>query len=141
MTDLQHHTVNGVIAAGQKIMDVVPCNEPLVIEASVINKDIKRIRREMPVKVQLDAYKARMVPKLTGRVTHISADKFDSNQLGAYYKVHIKLLPDELKRLNTSVELQVGMPVTVFIVKGQRNLLQYWFDPLKNSFYKAMREE
>lgn len=138
--DLQHRTEGAVIAPGQRIMDIVSLDEPLVIEAYVMNKDIRRIGIDMPVKVQLDAYKARRMPRLTGKVTHVSADAFD-RQSGSFYKVMITLIPDEIKRVTTPLELKAGMPVTVFIVKGSRSLLAYWFDPLADSFYRAMREE
>ncbi|WP_440617611.1 HlyD family type I secretion periplasmic adaptor subunit [Cysteiniphilum sp. 6C5] len=142
IADLQYHTLHGVIAAGQKILEIVPKDAPLLVEALVLNKDIKRIAVGMEVKIQLEAYKARRMPKLEGEVVYISADKFDDPQMGgAFYKIHITISAASLAKLTQPIELQTGLPVTVFIIKGQRSLLEYWFDPLRDSFYKAMKEE
>ncbi|MCE2993633.1 MAG: HlyD family type I secretion periplasmic adaptor subunit [Alphaproteobacteria bacterium] len=141
ITDLQYHTVGGVIAPGQKIMDIVPEDEKLIIEAKVRTQDIDSIYPGLIAKVQLGAYKSRVVPRLDAKVIYVSADKMVDHQSGMpYYLARIEIDEAEIARLNTEIHLYPGMPVTVFIVKGTRTFLDYMISPIKDSFFKAFKE-
>jgi HlyD family type I secretion membrane fusion protein len=141
VTDLQVHTVGGVIKPGEKLMDIIPNDDILIIEAMVQPQDIDVVREGLEASVRLSAYKARFVPPITGKVTNVSADRFDDPQRGmAYYKARVVVDSDELSHLE-NVELYPGMPTDVLIVTGERTLLQYLFSPIRESFSKSFREE
>ena len=143
VTDLQVHTIGGVIGPGAKIMDLVPEDQKLIIEAEVNTQDIESIHVGMTAKISIDAYKSRLVPRLNGKVIYVSADKtFDQRnpQVPPHYIARIEIDDSELDNLVADVKLYPGMPVSVFIVKGTRTFLQYLLSPITDSFYKAFKE-
>jgi HlyD family type I secretion membrane fusion protein len=141
ITDLQVHTVGGVIKPGEKLLDIIPQDDILIVEAMVQPQDIDVVREGLEASVRLSAYKARFVPPIKGKVTNVSADRFDDVQRGvSYYKARVVVDSDELDALK-NVELYPGMPTDVLIVTGERTLLQYLFAPIRESFSKSFREE
>lgn len=143
VTELQYHTIGGVISPGQKIMDIVPKTDELIVEARVQTRDIDSIYPGLLARVQLGAYKSRLVPRLDGKVIYVSADKHtdQAHQGGqSYYIARVKIDDDELKKLTVEIKLAPGMPATVFIVKGERTFLQYMISPIMDSFFRAFKE-
>ena len=152
VSDLRVHTVGGTVPSGgqgdhAKLMDIIPQDDHLIIEAFVPSHEIDSIHVDSPVKIQLNAYKARLVPRIEGKVIYISADKFDKEVPGnprlapvGYYKARIEVTPEELDKINTKVKLFPGMPVSVFIVKGTRSFAGYLYSPIKDSFHRAFKE-
>lgn len=141
VVDLKVHTVGGVIAPGEKILDIVPQDDKLIIEAKVHPQDIDVVRAGLVARVRLSAYKTRTVPPVDGIVRHVSADRFTDDRTGqSYYLARIEIDDDELRPLQ-NVELYPGMPADVLIVTGERTLLSYLFSPITESFSKAFREQ
>lgn len=147
ITELQVHTVGGVIGQGQKLMDVVPQDEKLIIEAKVRTQDIDSIHPGLVAKVQLGAFKSRLMPRINGKVIYVGADKITDQHVdprtgaaGSYYLAKIEVDESELASLALDVKLYPGMPATVFIVKGERTFLQYLISPIRDSFFKAFKE-
>jgi HlyD family type I secretion membrane fusion protein len=152
VTGLEVTTIGGVVHPGAKLLDIVPESDELIIEASVNPQDIESVYPGLEAKIQLNAYKARLIPRISGEVLSVSADVMapsasqgapnapSSPGGGAYYLVRIKVSEEALKRLSLPVTLTPGMPVTVFIVKGNRTFLQYLLSPIKDSFHKAFKE-
>lgn len=138
---LQYHTIGGVIPPGSKIMDIVPQNDKLIVEAYVAPQFIENLHIGLAVKVQLNAYKSRLVPRVAGKVTHVSADKFINQNNGqSFYTIKIQLSEESIAKINTDIKLYPGMPVTVFIVRGNRTFLQYLLSPIVDSFHRAFKE-
>jgi HlyD family type I secretion membrane fusion protein len=144
VTGLQYHTIGGVIQPGGKIMDIVPQDQKLIIEAKVKTQDIDSIHLGLSAKVQLGAYKSRLVPRIDGKVIYVSADKFTEQNPGQaqppYYLARIEIDEAQIANMTLDVKLYPGMPVTVFIVKGERTFLQYMISPIRDSFFKAFKE-
>jgi HlyD family secretion protein len=141
ITDLLVHTEGGVIKPGDKIADIIPSDDKLVVEAQVQPQDIDVVQKGLEASVRLSAYKARFVPPIKGIVEQISADRFDDPQRGvSYYKARVVVDGDEMKALD-NVELYPGMPADVLIVTGSRTFLTYLFDPIRESFSKSFRED
>jgi HlyD family type I secretion membrane fusion protein len=139
---LQEHTIGGVISPGKAIMDIVPNQDELIIEAKINPLDIDVVHPGLIAKVHLAAYKSRNVPWLEGKVTEVSADVFQDNETHiSYYTARIKIPPEELKRLAKNVSLYPGMPVEVMIITDKRTPFDYFITPLKDSFTKAFREQ
>lgn len=146
VTDLKVHTVGGVVPPGALIMDIVPQNDKLIIEAKVRTQDIDSVHLGMIAKVQLGAYKARLVPRMDGTVIYVAADKsMDQGGMGAvqfpYYLVRVQIDEKELSRLTADITLYPGMPASVFLIKGSRTFLQYLISPIMDSFYRAFKEQ
>lgn len=143
VVNLQQHTIGGVIKPGEDILEIVPAEDSLVIEARANPLDIDVIKPGLPARVQLVAFKQRSTPQLEGEVTHISADIFqDEKTQESYYRVYVKVEPEEFKKLNDeSIKLYPGMPVQVMIVTGSRTPMSYLLSPISDSFHRAFREE
>ena len=152
ITDLKVHTIGGAVPPNGQLMDIIPQDDNLIIEAFIPSNEIDSIHIDSPVKIQLNAYKARLVPRIEGKVVYISADRFEKEIHGVvspgqprfapagFYKARIEVAPEEIARINTEVKLYPGMPVTAFIVKGSRSLAGYLYSPIKDSFHKAFKE-
>jgi len=141
VTDLQFFTIGGVIPPGAKIMDIIPQDDTLIVEAKVKTQDIDSIYIGLTAKVQLGAYKSRLLPRLEGKVIYISADTVIDPQNGMpHYIARIEMNPAEIDSLSLDVKLYPGMPATIFLVKGTRTFLQYLISPIRDSFFRAFKE-
>ena len=137
---LKFHTPGGVITPGAAILDIVPTEDRLLIEAHVRPEDIDSVHAGLWAEVRLTAYKQRSTPQLDGEVTSISADRFVDERTGiAYYLARVEVDADELARLD-DVELYPGMPADVYILTGERKAFEYFLAPITNSMHRAFRE-
>lgn len=141
VTSLNVHTVGGVISPGQPIMDIVPFDDKLVVEARVQPQDIDVVRKGLTARVRLTAYKTRSVPPVEGTVVGVSADRIDDERTGeSYFNARIEIDEEQLQKLE-GVELSPGMPAEVLIVTGSRTLFAYLVAPISDSFNRAFREQ
>ena len=153
VTGLNVHTIGSAIRQNDKpLLEIIPQDDNLIIEAFIPSNEIDSINIGSTARIQLNAYKARLVPRIEGNVIYISADKIDKDSPGmmapgqpklapvGYYKAKIEITPEELAKVNTDIKLYPGMPVTVFIVKGTRSFAEYLYSPIKDSFHKAFKE-
>lgn len=141
VVDVAFHTVGGVIKAGDRILDIVPEGDELIVEARLSTQYIDRVHAELPADVHFDAYMNRAAqPVVRGKVTVVSADALMDARAGQpYYAMRVKVPASELKRLG-SVKLQPGMQGTVMVKTGERSLLVYLTRPLLRRFTTAMGE-
>ena len=140
--DLKHQTLGGVIAPASEIMFIIPKNDILIAEVKVKPQDIDLLTEGMVAKVQLTAYKSRLMPKLNGKIVNVSADSFKNEMTGeVYFKARIEIPETEIKKLKQDIKLSPGMPVTAFVITGSRTLLQYLITPISESGFKAFRED
>lgn len=138
---LKAHTVGGVIKPGEDIMDIVPSRDALIVEARVSPLDIDVVHAGLVARVQLTAFKQRSTPSLLGTVTDVSADIFQDQQTGqSYYTAKISIPPKELNKLKGNM-LYPGMPAQVMIITDKRTPLEYFMQPIKDSFDRAFREQ
>lgn len=135
------HTVGGVIQAGETIMQIVPQEEELVVEAKLSPTDIDMVHVGQVAYVRFSAFNQRTTPEIEGRVERVSADlSRDQNQPAqAYYTVRIALTKAGLSRLN-GVSLVPGMPAEVHLSTGDRTMLSYLVKPLHDQLARAFRE-
>lgn len=144
VTGLRYHTVGGVIKPGEPILDIVPQDENLVIDAKLNPIDIDIVKQGDLARVMLSAYKTRSIPRVKGTVTYVSPDRFQDEATGEfYYKLTVEITEEELAKLKDyaeNIELYPGMPAEVFIVTGATTLLQYLISPIKDMVRKGMRE-
>jgi len=140
IVDLKVHTTGGVIAAGATLMEIVPDNQELVIEAKVPVEDIDELHLNMLAEIRLSAYQQRAMPLLKGTVTYISADRLiDEASRIPYYSVEIKVDAASLKSAE-NIRLVAGMPAEVYIKTTERTLFDYLMAPITQSLRRGMRE-
>lgn len=134
-------SVGGVIGRGEKIMDIVPDNNALAVEATVNVEDIETLHSGMEAQVRLTSYAQRSTPVLKAHVTQVAADRLTDNRTGhGYYTMQLKVDPGELQKYR-HVKLSPGMSAMVIVPTGDRTLLDYLLKPLTDSMSQAMREK
>ncbi len=137
------HTVGGVIAPGQVLMDIVPDNASQVIVASINPNDIDNLRVGLSTEVKFPGLRDRSTPVLHGAVTRISPDSFTDEKTGqSHYRAEVIIPPAELAKLGASARhIRPGMPVEVVVLLKKRSALQYLVDPLIHSLWRTGSEE
>lgn len=140
VVDLRITTVGAVVGPREPLLDIVPVNPELIIEARVRPEDITYVKIGGEADVRLSAFKQRFTPTVTGKVIYVSADSLTDNKTGAtYYLTHVKLTPESLKEAG-DLKLQAGMPAEVFVKTPARTPLQYLLDPLTGFLQRSFRE-
>lgn len=135
------HTIGGVVMPGHPIMDIVPVNEELIVEAKVMTMDIDRLRLKLKADLRFIAFDAKRTPVVEGEVILVSADRFiDEATKMPYYLCQIRPTKDGIRRLGDR-RLQPGMPVQVIIKMGERTLMQYLIKPLFDRLAISFKEK
>jgi adhesin transport system membrane fusion protein len=135
-------TIGGVIQPGQDIMEIVPLEEQLLVEARIAPRDVAFIRPGLPAKVKLTAYDYTVYGALDGRVDVISADTLRDERKGDeenYYRVLVRTDRSALGAGGRSLPIIPGMTATVEIRTGQKSVLDYLLKPVLRS-REALRE-
>jgi len=133
-------SVGGVVQRGEKILDIVPDQDSLTIEAQIAVEDISDIKPNMRAEVHLTAYKQRIVPIIHGDVVQISADRLvDPKTNNPYYTAFVRVDEGELAAM-PNIKLYPGMPATVMIPTIERTAFDYIVGPLIMSFNHAFRQ-
>ena len=134
-------SVGAVIGGGQKLMDIVPADEALLIEAKVAPHLIDKVRAGLPVDVRFSGFSNSPQLVVQGKVVSVSGDLIVEPQTGAaYYLARVAVTSDGYKILGKR-QLQPGMPVEVVFVTGERSMLTYLLKPLTKGFAASMKEE
>jgi HlyD family secretion protein len=139
-------TVGGVIAPGQKLMDIVPDKAALVIEARLAPSDADDVRVGREVEVKFPSLRDRTVPVLLGVLTKLSADSFVDDKTGVrYFQAEATVPPATLDRLKLAesgaFDLKPGLPAQVMIPLHKRTALQYLTQPLTEAMWRSFREK
>lgn len=137
------HTVGGVIAPGSKILEIVPHDDRMVVDAQVSPADIDKVRPGLTADIRFSAFKTRTTPVMEGTVETVSADRLtDPATHYPYYLARIAVTEssrDTLQHLGLTV--LPGMPAEVIIKTGERTFLNYLLQPITDSLARAFRED
>lgn len=142
---LRFHTRGGVVEPGKPIMELLPLNEPLIIEARVRPQDIDSVKHGQEAMVRLTALSQRVTPMVSGDVIYLSADTVadekKSQQTGPsdIYVVRVRLHNSEVAAIH-GFSPTPGMPAEVFIKTSERTFFQYIMKPIEDSMSRAFRE-
>lgn len=141
VVDMQVNNVGAVIQPGERLLDVVPGNEKLVIDARVTPTDIDVVYPGLPAQVRLVAFNQRITPTVEGTVASVSADRLIDEATGeSYFTARIVISNPDDPSLEGLVLLP-GMPAEVLIRTGERTLLQYLVSPVQQSFTRSLTEQ
>jgi len=139
--NMQVHSEGGVIKSGQPVLDIVPTDSELIIEARIRRQDITNVEVGQDVKVQLSAFNRRTTPPLPGEVTYVSADQL-TQETGtgqqSFYIAHVHVQQDALQ--GSGAYLSPGMPAVCYIATEKRTIFEYLTDPIFEVMDKALRE-
>ncbi len=134
------HTKGAVVRPGDTVMEIVPVNDQLDVEAHVRPEDADDVHIGMTAKVNLGAYKQRRLPMITGTVIAVSADRLiDQRTNQPYFSVMIAVDRNQLRDY-ADARLIPGMPVDVSLDTGSRTALEYFIEPITSVFRHGMRE-
>jgi HlyD family type I secretion membrane fusion protein len=136
---LRVFTAGSVIGPREVLMEIVPQEKRLIVEARIRPEDINHVRPQSEADIRLTAYQSRTTPLVAGSVTYVSGDRLVDPQNGApFYIVHIDVPEKALAASN--LRLQAGMPAEVFIRTDSRTALDYLLAPVTSYLRRAMRE-
>ena len=136
---LRVFTAGSVIGPRDVLMEIVPKEKRLIVEARIRPEDINHVKQGSEADIRLTAYQSRTTPLVAGTVTYVSGDRLVEQQTGQpYYTVHIDV--PEKALADASLRLQAGMPAEVFIRTDQRSALDYLLAPVTTYLRRAMRE-
>lgn len=137
-------TQGGVVRPGEEVMQIVPIEDDLVVQARVSPSDIAFLRVGQTATVKIDAYDYTIYGDLSGKLTYISADTISEDLRQGeqpYYRVQVRT---EGRRLSAgsqeSLDIQPGMTATVEIRTGQRTVLQYLLKPVTKTLSQSLGE-
>ena len=137
------HTLGAVIPPGGRLLDIVPQQEKLIIEAQVSPIDIDKVHSGQICEIRFSAFKSAKTPKVSGRLTTLSADRLtDEQNKVSYYLARVEVDKDGLEELRQrGLILLPGMPAEVLINTGDRTFFQYLMQPLSNIFARSLIED
>ncbi len=133
-------TVGGVLKPGQTVVDVVPVDDRLIIEARLPTQDIGYVQAGQAVLIKLTSADAMRFGGLEGTVTTVSPDTLVTEDGQPYYKVRIETVSDRFQHGALQYRLFPGMQVIASIHTGERTVLEYLSDPFLNNMSGAMGE-
>ncbi|MEP5730666.1 MAG: HlyD family type I secretion periplasmic adaptor subunit [Sulfitobacter sp.] len=144
VNNLSVTTIGGVVRPGEEILQIIPLDEELFVEARVKPEDIAGVRPGQEATVKLSAYDYTIFGSLKGKVTLISADTFKDERAreadgNPHYKVTLQVDTDHLTARQASLQIRPGMQASVELHTGSKTVLSYLLKPLYKS-KEAFRE-
>jgi adhesin transport system membrane fusion protein len=141
VNDVRANTVGGFVNAGEKVMQIVPQGDKLLIETRVTPKDIAFLKVGDPSVVKVTAYDFSIYGGLNGTVTNISADSiYDEVERQAYYIVMVETERAFIEKNGRKLPIMPGMVCDVEIITGSKSILSYLFKPVLKALSQAMTE-
>ncbi|WP_207233598.1 HlyD family type I secretion periplasmic adaptor subunit [Salinicola tamaricis] len=134
------NTIGGVIDPGASLMQIVPIEDNLLVEAKVAPRDIGFIQPGQPATVKLSAYDFTIYGGLKGKVLRISPDTEEDDKGNTYYVVTVRTDSNHLGKNSDDLAIIPGMQATVDIITGRQTILQYLLKPILRAQQSAMRE-
>jgi adhesin transport system membrane fusion protein len=137
---LKVHTIGGVIQPGADLVEIVPVDDRLLVEARVSPSDIAFIRPGQKATVKLTAYDYSIYGGLPAELEHISADSLTTERGEPYYLIRVRTQQSHLGTDETKLTVMPGMVASVDIVTGEKTVFQYIMKPLLKTTQRALRE-
>jgi protease secretion system membrane fusion protein len=137
-------TEGGVVPPAFRMMDIIPSGDGLVVEGQLPVNLIDRVHTGLPVELIFSAFNANQTPHIPGVMVQVSADRAADERpnVPPYYKVRFKVTPEGEKMIAAhKLDIQPGMPVEVFVITGQRTMMNYLLKPVHDRAKSALTED
>jgi protease secretion system membrane fusion protein len=136
-------TPGGVVPPGFRMMDIVPSDDPLVVEGQLPVNLVDKVHPGLKTEVIFTAFNANRTPRIEGVVEQVAADRTVDERTGAaYYKVRVKVTPKGAKLIaEHKMDIRPGMPVELFVKTGERTMMNYLLKPVLDRARSALSEE
>ena len=143
---MNYHTAGGVIAPSQTVLEILPTDEKLIVEAMVRPEEIDFIHVGQQASVRLTALNQRTTPLVLGNVVYVSADKIQNTNARTpgseyYYLVRVELDDASVKDRVGKPKISPGMPAEVYMKTGERTMFEYLARPIVDVMYRGGREK
>ena len=137
-------TLGGVVKPSEEVMQIVPAEDDLVIEAKIKPSDIAFLRKGQAANIKIDAYDYSIYGSLEGRLIYISPDTLTEEAKQnepSYYRIKVQTQGRRFSgRPQEKIEIQTGMTAIVEIKTGKNNVLKYLFKPLIKTIDSSLTE-
>lgn len=143
VTGLAVFTQGGVVQSGFKMMEIVPTDDPLVVEGNLAVNLIDRVHPGLKTELIFSAFNANKTPHIEGEVEEVAADRTLDERTGApYYKVRVRVTPEGQKKIAANhMNIRPGMPAELFVKTGERTMFNYLLKPIMDRAHSALSEE
>lgn len=132
--------IGSVVRPAEPIMEIVPVDDSLIVEAAISPADIEQVQVGQPARIRFSTINSTATPEITGKVFYVAADPTVRERDGtAYFPVRVRIDAALLKR-NPELKLRQGMPAETFIETGSRSLISYLTKPLRDQFARSFRD-
>ena len=138
--EVKHNTVGGVIRPGEDIIEIVPLDDTLLIEAKIRPSDIAFLRPGQEATIKITAYDFSIYGGLKAQLETISAGTIKDDQGESFYRVYLRTGDITLKRNGKDLPIIPGMTSTVEILTGKKTVLDYLLKPILKARDQALRE-
>jgi len=138
--DMKINTVGGVIQPGEDIMEIVPLDDSLIVEARVRPADIAYLRPDQKAIIKVSAYDFSIYGGLSAQLERISADTIKDEEGESFYHVYLRTEENSLFHRGETLPIIPGMTVTAEILTGEKSVLDYLLKPILKAKDSALRE-
>ncbi|HYE50841.1 MAG TPA: HlyD family type I secretion periplasmic adaptor subunit [Azospirillaceae bacterium] len=138
--DLRHHTIGGVVRAGETVLQVVPSDDTLVVQCRLDPADRGYVRPGQPALVKVSAYDYFRFGGLEGTVRDIAADSSQGPDGGAWFEVVVETRAAHIEHGGERLPISPGMQAAVEIRTGDRSVLDYLLKPVLRVMEEGFRE-
>lgn len=138
--EIKHTTVGGVIRPGEDILEIVPLDDSLLIEARIRPTDIAFLRPNQQAIIKVAAYDFSIYGGLKAKVEHISADTIRDDKGDSFYRVYLRTEKNTLTHQGNELPIIPGMTTTVEVLTGKKSVLDYLLKPILKARERALRE-
>jgi len=140
--NIQFKTEGGVIGPAQPIMDIVPLEDDLIVDAKISPKDIDDVHAGLDGYVMFPSYPQRHLARIPAHVLQVSADSLEDKRTGErYYGAKVEVDRADLMESAPQIEMTPGLPAEVFITTSERTLLNYLLQPFLQVVERSFREK
>lgn len=127
---LASNTIGGVVTPAQPIMTIVPDDTPLIIEASLLNRDVGFVEVGQEAAIKIDTFPFQKYGTIKGKVEIISPDAFEDEKLGSVYKMKVTPETSGIMVNGKEVHISPGMTVSAEITTGKRRIIEFFLEPI-----------
>jgi protease secretion system membrane fusion protein len=143
VVNLAVFTQGGVVGAGAKMMDIVPSDDPLIVEGMLPVNMIDKVHAGLKTEMMFVAFNTNKTPHIEGEIEQVAADRTVDERSGqAFYKVRAKVTPKGQKMIaEHHLNIVPGMPVELFVKTGERTMMNYLLKPVFDRAKSSMSED
>ncbi len=138
--EIKQNTIGGVIRPGEDIIEIVPLDDSLLVEAQIRPADIAFLRPGQEAMIKIAAYDFSIYGGLKAKLEHISADTIKDEQGENFYRVYLRTAENSLGHQGNQLPIIPGMTATIEILTGKKSVLDYIMKPILKARDRALRE-